>query len=62
MAALRAQKRLERCDKGIYYGDNANDVYFDGIQLMRDDGESYVYDDDGNLISAKSAAEKAGTH
>ena len=44
----------------IYYGDNANDVYFDGIQLMRDDGESYVYDDDGNLISAKSAAEKAG--
>ena len=44
----------------IFYGDNANDAYFDGIQLIRDDGESYVYDDDGNLISAKSAAEKAG--
>lgn len=31
---------------------------FKGVQLVRDDGESYQYDDDGNLINAVSAAEK----
>jgi len=44
----------------IFYGNNANNAYFDGIQIIRDDAQSYVYDDDGNLISAKSAAEKSG--
>ena len=44
----------------IFYGCNANEAYFDNFQIIRDDGESYVYDDDGNLISAKSAAERSG--
>ncbi len=44
----------------LFYGNNANDAYFDGIQIIRDDGESYVYDDEGNLISAKTASESAG--
>ena len=44
----------------IFYGYQANDAYFDGIQIIRDDGESYVYDDEGNLISAKTAAESSG--
>lgn len=35
-----------------------NQVLFKGVQLVRDDGESYQYDDDGNLINAVSAAEK----
>lgn len=43
----------------LYFEDQANQVVFDGIQLIRDDGESYVYDDEGNLVSAKSAAEKS---
>lgn len=30
---------------------------FKGVQLVRDDSESYVYDDEGNLINAVSAAE-----
>ena len=44
----------------LFYGDNANDAWFDGIQLVRDDAQSFVYDDDGNLVSAKTAAEKSG--
>ena len=35
-----------------------NQVLFKGVQLVRDDGESYQYDDNGNLINAVSAAEK----
>lgn len=34
-----------------------NKVYYDGVQLIRDDGESYVYDGEGNLSGAKDAAE-----
>ena len=44
----------------VFYGYNANDAYFDNLQIIRDDGESYVYDDNGNLISAKSAADRSG--
>ena len=54
------QKKFTAILFHIFYGDNANDAYFDGIQIIRDDAESYVYDDDGNLISAKSAADKSG--
>lgn len=44
----------------VFFADNQNDVYFDGFQITRDDAESYVYDKDGNMISAKSAADKSG--
>ena len=40
------------------YHNQVNQVLFKGVQLVRDDGESYQYDDDGNLIHAVSAAEK----
>ena len=43
----------------IFYGNQANDAYFDGIQIIRDDGKSYVYDEEGNLISARTAAANA---
>ena len=36
----------------ICYESNANTVYFDGIQLFFEEfGHSYVYDDDGNVVS-----------
>ena len=35
------------------YEYNANTVYFDGIQVFREEfGHSYVYDDDGNVVSS----------
>ena len=45
----------------MYYN-QVNQVLFKGVQLVRDDGESYQYDDDGNLINAVSAAEKESFH
>ena len=44
----------------IFYDDQCNPAYFDGIQLVKDDAESYVYDSNGNLISSASAADKSG--
>ena len=44
----------------IYYEDQINPGYFDEIQLTKDNGNSYVYDGKGNLVSASSAAEKSG--
>ncbi len=41
-----------------FYGSQCNTAWFDGIQLTKDDGETYVYDKDGNLVSAKDAVEK----
>ena len=36
----------------LVYENNANVVYFDGIQLFKEEfGHSYVYDDDGNVVS-----------
>lgn len=43
----------------LQYDNQMNQVLIDGMQLVRDDGESYVYDSNGNLISAVSAAEKS---
>ena len=51
-------KSYKSIDIYLFFYDQVNPVLFDGIQLTREDGESYVYDDDGNLVSAKSAAEK----
>jgi YD repeat-containing protein len=40
----------------LVYNYNANDVYFDGIQLFKEEfGERYYYDQDGNLITATDA-------
>lgn len=43
----------------LEYSNQCNTVLFDGVQLTRDEGTTYVYDDDGNLISAADAAEKS---
>ncbi len=36
----------------------ANQILFKGVQLIKDDGETYQYDEEGNLVNAESAAEK----
>jgi len=42
-----------------FFANQVNNAYFTGMQLIKDDSESYVYDSEGNLINAKSAADKA---
>ena len=38
----------------LAYDYNANTVYFDGVQLYKEEfGNSYTYDEDGNIISVK---------
>ena len=34
-------------------------VYIDNLQLVKDNGQSYVYDDDGNVTSSADAAEES---
>ncbi|MGO5166576.1 MULTISPECIES: hypothetical protein [unclassified Candidatus Paralachnospira] len=43
----------------IVYDDQCNAAWFDGVQLTKDEGETYVYDNDGNLTDVKSAAEQS---
>ena len=43
-----------------FYQNQMNPALFDGIQLLKDDGTTYVYDDDGNLVSAAAAAAEEG--
>ena len=43
----------------IAYDDQCNAAWFDGVQLTKDEGETYVYDQDGNLTDVKSAAEQS---
>ena len=44
----------------IFHEDQLNSAYYDGIQLTKDDGRSYLYDSNGNLVSAVTAAEQTG--
>ena len=53
-----AKKTYKAIHVYLMYYNQVNQVLFKGVQLVRDDGESYQYDDDGNLINAVSAAEK----
>ena len=41
----------------VFYKDQLNPVYIDNLQLVKDNGQSYVYDDDGNVTSSADAAE-----
>lgn len=50
--ALVAQKAYSSITVLVMYDYNMNTVYFDGIQLYREEfGTSYTYDDKGNVIS-----------
>ena len=43
----------------VFYKDQLNPVYIDNLQLVKDNGQSYVYDDDGNVTSSADAAEES---
>lgn len=47
-----ASKAYSKMEIQLFYDYNMNTVYFDGIQLYKEQfGNSYTYDDDGNVIS-----------
>ncbi|MBI4858565.1 MAG: RICIN domain-containing protein [Acetobacterium woodii] len=43
----------------IFFADNNNDAYFDSIQLIKDNGKSYVYNEKGELVSTESVARES---
>ena len=51
-------KTYESIQLYLEYQKQQNDAFFTGLQLIRDDAESYVYDANGNIVSAKTAAEQ----
>ena len=56
---LVAKKAYSGIQIIISYENNANTVYFDGIQLYKEEfGHSYVYDSDGNIISVTDLQHK----
>ena len=40
----------------IFFADTNNYAFFDSVQLIKDNGQSYVYDSNGELVSSKNAS------
>jgi RHS repeat-associated protein len=58
-SVIKAKRNYSRIDVYLCYLNNANIGYFDGIQLYKEEfGNSYTYDDKGNLISVEDNAKK----
>jgi RHS repeat-associated protein len=56
---IKAKVDFVSVDVYLAYGNNANEAYFDGIQLYKEEfGESYTYDEKGNLVSASDLAKQ----
>ncbi|MCI8510144.1 MAG: hypothetical protein HFJ06_16550, partial [Lachnospiraceae bacterium] len=53
-----ASKIAERVEVYCVYDFNANNAYFDDIQLIKDVAPTYTYDDEGNMTSVKDLAEQ----
>ncbi len=45
----------------VRFAHQANSVYFDRLQLLRDNANTYTYDSEGNLISTAANAEQKST-
>lgn len=56
---FQAEKDYRDIHVYIFYGDNVNEAYFDSVQLIKDNCPSYVYDNEGNLVSAADVADKS---
>ena len=52
-------QKYKEIEVHLAFKNQANEVRYTGVQLVQDDGESFVYDSEGNLINAVSAAEKS---
>ena len=58
-----AAKAYSSITISLLYSYNANMVYFDGIQLFKEEfGHSYVYDSDGNVTSVTDLQKKTTTY
>ncbi len=53
--AIPVEKDFSSATVTIDYSNQVNTGYFDDIQLIKDNATSYVYDDEGNVISVKTA-------
>ena len=61
--ALVAEKSYTKVFLEILYINNANTVYFDGLQVFKEQyGTSYTYDSKGNVISVKDLQNKTTTY
>uniref|UniRef100_UPI0025C34774 DNRLRE domain-containing protein n=1 Tax=Clostridium sp. UBA4548 TaxID=1946361 RepID=UPI0025C34774 len=59
---VKAPMDYTRVDMNIFYSNNANTAYFDGIQFYKEEfGDSFAYDDKGNLISVKDISQRNST-
>ena len=62
-AAVVAEKDYHSMAVVIRYNFNANTVFFDGIQLYKEEfGSSYTYDDEGNVISVTDLQKQTTTY
>ena len=58
-----AEKAYSSIKVEVAYDYNANTVYFDGIQLYKEEfGTSYTYDDNGNITSVTDLQKQATTY
>ena len=58
-----AEKDYNSITVVLAFDHNANQVWFDKIQLVKDEfGESYTYDSDGNVISMQDLRSKNTTY
>lgn len=61
--AIAAKKAYSSITIEAVYTNNVNTVYFDGLQLFKEEfGVSYTYDDDGNVISVVDLQQKNTTY
>ena len=49
------------CKRRFAYEKQVNTLYYDDIQIIKDESQAYTYDDDGNLISVVKNADQKGT-
>lgn len=56
---MAADKQPQDITVYVGYFKNDNVCYFDDIQLIKDKSQSYVYDDEGNVTNAISAADQS---
>ena len=58
-----AEKAYNSITISLLYSYNVNEVYFDGIQLFKEEfGHSYVYDSNGNVTSVTDLQKKTTTY
>ncbi len=61
--AVVAKKAYSTIRVSLIYGHNANAAYFDGLSFFKEQfGQSFTYDEKGNVLSSKDAAKQAESY